>query len=51
VLLLADAAKFSNSGLVKVCDASAIDGIVTDLPLPAACAPALEDSGIEVTIA
>jgi DeoR/GlpR family transcriptional regulator of sugar metabolism len=51
VLLLADAAKFSNTGVIKVCDASALDGIVTDRPLPVACAPALDDTGIEVTIA
>jgi DeoR/GlpR family transcriptional regulator of sugar metabolism len=51
VTLLADSEKFSMSGLVKVCEAGAIDHIVTDEPLPAACGPSLEDSGIEVTIA
>lgn len=51
VVLLADAAKFSMSGLVRVCEAGAIDHIVTDGPIPAACGPALEESGIEVTYA
>jgi DeoR/GlpR family transcriptional regulator of sugar metabolism len=51
VTLLADGGKFSMSGLVKVCDAGAIDHIVTDEPLPPACGPSLEDSGIEVTVA
>ncbi len=51
VVLLADAAKFSMSGLVRVCDAGAIDHIVTDGPIPAACGPALEDAQIEVTVA
>jgi DeoR/GlpR family transcriptional regulator of sugar metabolism len=51
VTLLADSEKFSMSGLVKICEAGAIDHIVTDEPLPTACGPSLEDSGIEVTIA
>jgi DeoR/GlpR family transcriptional regulator of sugar metabolism len=51
VTLLADREKFSMSGLVKICDAGAIDRIVTDQPLPAACGPSLEESGIEVTVA
>ena len=37
VALLADAAKFSMAGLVRVCDADALDHIVTDAPVPAAC--------------
>ena len=51
VTLLADREKFAMSGLVQVCDARAIDHIVTDEPLPVACGPSLEDSGIEVTLA
>jgi DeoR/GlpR family transcriptional regulator of sugar metabolism len=51
VMLLADSEKFSMSGLVKICEAGAIDRIITDEPLPAACGSSLEDSGIEVTIA
>ena len=38
VALLADAAKFSMTGLVRVCGPESIDQIVTDAPLPAACA-------------
>jgi carbon-monoxide dehydrogenase medium subunit len=49
--LLADAEKFAMDGLVRVCGADALDRIVTDAPLPAACRPALERSEIEVTIA
>ena len=51
VVLLADAAKFSMAGLVRVCDAGALDRIVTDAELPAPCLPAAEATGIEVTIA
>jgi len=51
VVLLADAEKFSLAGLVRVCDAGALDRIVTDAPLPAPCLPALEATGIEVTVA
>jgi DeoR/GlpR family transcriptional regulator of sugar metabolism len=51
VALLADAEKFSMAGLVRVCDAGALDHIVTDAPVPAACRPAIEDMEIEVTIA
>jgi DeoR/GlpR family transcriptional regulator of sugar metabolism len=49
VALLADAAKFAMGGVVRVCGPGALDHIVTDAPLPAACGPALEESGIEVT--
>jgi DeoR/GlpR family transcriptional regulator of sugar metabolism len=51
VALLADGAKFSMAGLVWVTDARSIDTIVTDAPLPAACRPAVEGSGVEVAIA
>jgi DeoR/GlpR family transcriptional regulator of sugar metabolism len=51
VALLADTAKFSMGGLVWVAGVRAIDRIVTDAPLPEACRPALEASGVEVTIA
>ncbi len=50
----ADAEKFAMAGLVRVCDARALERIVTDAPLPAACRPALEDLEdleIEVTVA
>jgi DeoR/GlpR family transcriptional regulator of sugar metabolism len=51
VVLLADAAKFSMSGVVRVCGPEAIDRIVTDAPLPAACRSAVDAAGIEVTVA
>ena len=51
VVLLADAAKFAMRGDVRVCEAGAIDHIVTDGSLPAAARAAIDDAGIEVTIA
>jgi DeoR/GlpR family transcriptional regulator of sugar metabolism len=51
VALLADSEKFSMGGMVWVTDARSIDRIVTDAPLPEACRPAVEASGVEVTIA
>jgi DeoR/GlpR family transcriptional regulator of sugar metabolism len=50
VALLADNEKFSNAGLVRVCDAGALDRIVTDAEIPAPCLPAIEQTGIEVTV-
>jgi DeoR/GlpR family transcriptional regulator of sugar metabolism len=50
VVLLADAAKFSGAGLVRVCGASALDHVVSDAPLPAGCQPAIDEHEIEVTI-
>ena len=51
VVLLADAAKFSMSAVVRVCGPESIDHIVTDAPLPAACRSAVDAAGIEVTVA
>jgi DeoR/GlpR family transcriptional regulator of sugar metabolism len=51
VALLADAEKFSMAGMVWVTDAGSLDHIVSDAPLPEACAPAVETSGVEVTVA
>jgi DeoR/GlpR family transcriptional regulator of sugar metabolism len=51
VVLLADAEKFSMKGIVRVCAADAIDMIVTDDALPASARAAIDDAGIEVTIA
>jgi DeoR/GlpR family transcriptional regulator of sugar metabolism len=51
VVLLADAVKFSESGVVRVCGAGAIDHIVTDASLPAAARAAIDEAGIGVTIA
>jgi DeoR/GlpR family transcriptional regulator of sugar metabolism len=51
VVLIADIAKFSMTGMVRVCGPESIDHIVTDAPLPAACRSAVDAAGIEVTIA
>lgn len=51
VVLLADAAKASMAGLVKVCDAEAIDRLVTNAPLSPDAAAAAERAGVEVTVA
>jgi DeoR/GlpR family transcriptional regulator of sugar metabolism len=51
VVLIADAAKFSMTGVVRVCGPESIDHVVTDAPLPAACRSAVDAAGIEVTVA
>jgi DeoR/GlpR family transcriptional regulator of sugar metabolism len=51
VVLLADAAKFSMTGVVRVCGPESLDRIVTDAPLPQASRAALAAASIEVTIA
>jgi len=51
VVLLADAAKFAMTGMVRVCGPESIDHIVTDAPLPAASRSAVDAAGIEVTVA
>jgi DeoR/GlpR family transcriptional regulator of sugar metabolism len=51
VVLLADAEKFSGAGLVRVCDASRLDHLVTDAPPPGGCEAAIAENAIEVTIA
>ena len=51
VALLADTEKFAMAGLVKVCDGASVDRIITDAPVPDACLPAIEETGIEVTVA
>ena len=43
-MLLADAAKFSGSGSVRVCAADALDVLVTDAPPPV-------DADVEVVLA
>src|SRR3954463_190071 len=50
-VLIADAAKFSMTGVVRVCGPESIDHVVTDAPLPAACRSAVDAAGIEVTVA
>jgi DeoR/GlpR family transcriptional regulator of sugar metabolism len=51
VVLIADAAKFAMTGIVRVCGPESIDHVVTDAPLPAACRSAVDAAGIEVTVA
>jgi DeoR/GlpR family transcriptional regulator of sugar metabolism len=51
VVLIADAAKFSMTGMVRVCGPESISHIVTDAPLPASARSAVDAAGIEVTIA
>ena len=50
-VMIADAAKFSMTGVVRVCGPESIDHVVTDAPLPAACRSAVDAAGIEVTVA
>jgi DeoR/GlpR family transcriptional regulator of sugar metabolism len=51
VVLLADAEKFAAGGMVRVCSAGDLDHIVTDGALAPAARAAIDDAGIEVTIA
>ncbi len=51
VVLVADAAKFSMSGVVRVCGPESLDHIVTDAPPPAASRAIIDAAGIEVTVA
>jgi DeoR/GlpR family transcriptional regulator of sugar metabolism len=51
VVLIADAAKFSMTGMVRVCGPESITYIVTDAPLPASARSAVDAAGIEVTVA
>jgi DeoR/GlpR family transcriptional regulator of sugar metabolism len=51
VVLLADALKFSMAGIVRVCEAGALDHVVTDATPPPAARAAIAEAGIGVTIA
>ena len=51
VVLVADRQKFSMGGVVRVCGAADIDQIVTEDELPATTQIAVNEAGIEVTIA
>lgn len=51
VVLLADAEKFCMAGLVRVCEAPAIDHIITDAPLSPEAAAAAERADVLVTLA
>jgi DeoR/GlpR family transcriptional regulator of sugar metabolism len=50
-VLLADAAKFDMDAMVRVCEASELDAIVTDERLAAKRRRALERAGVEVIVA
>ena len=50
-VLLADAAKFDMDAMVRVCDASELDAIVTDERVPAKRNRALHRAGVEVIVA
>lgn len=51
VVLVADCEKFAMSGVVRICGPEDLDHIITDAGLPAAERAAIDDAGIEVTIA
>jgi DeoR/GlpR family transcriptional regulator of sugar metabolism len=51
VVLLADLAKFSMTGMVRVCGPEALDHVVTDAPLPAPARSVVDANGIKVTVA
>src|SRR5215213_1017814 len=51
VVLIADAAKFAMTGMVRICGPESITHIVTDAPLPPACRSAVDAASIEVTVA
>jgi DeoR/GlpR family transcriptional regulator of sugar metabolism len=50
-ILVADAAKFDMDAMVRVCEASELDAIVTDERLPATRRRALDRVGVEVIVA
>jgi DeoR/GlpR family transcriptional regulator of sugar metabolism len=50
VVLIADAAKFAMTGMVRVCGPESLSHIVTDAPLPASARSAVDAAGIEVTV-
>jgi len=50
-VLLADAEKFGMDAMVRVCEASELDAIVTDERVPTARREALDDAGVEVIVA
>jgi len=51
VVLIADVAKFSMTGMVRVCGPESLDHVVTDAPLPAAVRSVVDANAIEVTVA
>jgi DeoR/GlpR family transcriptional regulator of sugar metabolism len=50
-VLLADAEKFGMDAMVRVCEASELDAIVTDERVPTERREALEEAGVEVIVA
>jgi DeoR/GlpR family transcriptional regulator of sugar metabolism len=50
VVLIADAAKFLMTGMVRICGPESLSHIVTDAPLPASARSAVDAAGIEVTV-
>jgi DeoR/GlpR family transcriptional regulator of sugar metabolism len=50
-VLLADAAKFDMDAMVRICEASELDAIVTDEHVPAKRRKALDRAGVEVIVA
>lgn len=51
IIVLTDSSKFGKRGFGKICNLDSIDQIITDNKIPAQTLKALEDIGIEVTIA
>jgi DeoR/GlpR family transcriptional regulator of sugar metabolism len=50
-VLLVDSAKFEMRGVVRVCQATALDALVTDSGIPKRARAALERAGVEVLVA
>lgn len=50
-IVLADSSKFGRRGFGKICDLEAIEEIITDANIPSHVLEALQEKGIEVTIA
>jgi DeoR/GlpR family transcriptional regulator of sugar metabolism len=50
-ILVADADKFAMGGMVRICGAEELDGIVTDAAVPEPARGRLEEAGVEVLVA
>jgi DeoR/GlpR family transcriptional regulator of sugar metabolism len=50
-VLLVDSAKFEMRGVVRICQADALDALVTDSGVPKPTRRALEQAGVEVLVA
>jgi DeoR/GlpR family transcriptional regulator of sugar metabolism len=51
VVLLADSGKFGQQALVRLCDLSQVDTVISDVNLPPDQRKAVEDAGCELIIA